>query len=248
LVAFINDHREEYGVEPICSVLPIAPSTYYAHNARERDPSLRSARAQRDEVLREDIRRVWKDNFKVYGTRKVWRQLKREGIAVARCTVERLMGELGLRGAIRGGGKTRTTTPSDTAERPLDLVERDFTAARPNRLWVSDLTYVATWKGFVYVAFVIDAFSRRIVGWRVSSSLRSDLALDACRESRHLAPLETPSFTHPPLAEFGEFGTLRDDFTHGGHRWPNWERSRSWSQRTWCTKAPRSGRSPGRWA
>jgi putative transposase len=183
LVAFINDHREEYGVEPICSVLPIAPSTYYAHNARERDPSLRSARAQRDEVLREDIRRVWKDNFKVYGTRKVWRQLKREGIAVARCTVERLMGELGLRGAIRGGGKTRTTTPSDTAERPLDLVERDFTAARPNRLWVSDLTYVATWKGFVYVAFVIDAFSRRIVGWRVSSSLRSDLALDALEQA-----------------------------------------------------------------
>ncbi len=183
MVAFINDHREEYGVEPICSVLPIAPSTYYAHNARERDPSLRSARAQRDEVLREDIRRVWKDNFKVYGTRKVWRQLKREGIAVARCTVERLMGELGLRGAIRGGGKTRTTTPSDTAERPLDLVERDFTAARPNRLWVSDLTYVATWKGFVYVAFVIDAFSRRIVGWRVSSSLRSDLALDALEQA-----------------------------------------------------------------
>jgi transposase InsO family protein len=183
LVAFVDDHREEYGVEPICKVLPIAPSTYYAHKAEQRDPTLRSAHAQRDEVLREDIRRVWRDNFEVYGPRKVWRQLNREGVGVARCTVERLMSELGLQGVVRGGRKARTTIPGDTAERPLDLVERDFTAERPNQLWVSDLTYVATWRGFVYVAFVVDAFSRRIVGWRVSSSLRSDLALDALEQA-----------------------------------------------------------------
>jgi transposase InsO family protein len=144
---------------------------------------MRSARAQRDEVFREDICRVWRDNFEVYGPRKVWRQLKREGVGVARCTVERLMGELGLEGAVRGGRKSRTMTPGDAAERPLDLVERNFTAERPNQLWVSDLTYVATWKGFVYVAFVVDAFSRRIVDWRVSSSLRSDLALDALEQA-----------------------------------------------------------------
>jgi len=183
MVAFIDAHRQEYGVEPICSLLPIAPSTYYAHKAEQRDPALRSARAQRDEVLREEIRRVWKDNLEVYGARKVWRQLKREGRAVARCTVERLMRELGLEGAVRGARKARTTIPREPAERPLDLVERDFTAERPNQLWVSDLTYVATWKGFVHVAFVIDAFSRRIVGWRVSSSLRSDLALDALEQA-----------------------------------------------------------------
>jgi len=183
LVAFVDRHREEYGVEPICSVLPIAPSTYYAHKAEQRDPTMRSARAQRDEVLCEDIRRVWRDNFEVYGPRKVWQQLNREGTAVARCTVERLMRELGLQGAVRGGHRARTTTPSAAAERPLDLVERNFTAERPNQLWVSDLTYVATWKGFVYVAFVVDAFSRRIVGWRVSSSLRSDLALNALEQA-----------------------------------------------------------------
>ena len=183
MVAFVDEHREEYGVEPICSVLPIAPSTYYARKAEERDPGLRSARAQQDEVLREDIDRIWKENFEVYGPRKVWRQLKREGTVVARCTVERLMGELGLEGAVRGGAKTRTTIPNAAAERPLDLVKRNFTAERPNQLWVSDLTYVATWKGFVYVAFVIDAYSRRIVGWRVSSSLRSELALDALEQA-----------------------------------------------------------------
>lgn len=182
MVSFIDQHREAYGVESICSVLPIAPSTYYAHRAREADPTLRSARAQRDEHLREEIGRIWKDHFEVYGARKVWKQLGREGTAAARCTVERLMGEMGLQGAVRGRG-FKTTIPSDVAERPLDLVERDFTAEAPNRLWVSDLTYVATWKGFVYVAFVIDVFSRRIVGWRVSSSLRSDLALDALEQA-----------------------------------------------------------------
>jgi transposase InsO family protein len=182
MVAFIDDHREDYGVEPICKVLPIAPSTYYAHKAREADPALRSARAQRDEQLRVEIQRVWDANFKVYGVRKVWRQLRREGFAVARCTVARLMREMGLRGAVRGR-RLKTTVPTETADQPLDLVERDFSAARPNRLWVSDLTYVATWRGFVYVAFVIDAFSRRIIGWRVSNSLKSDLALDALEQA-----------------------------------------------------------------
>ena len=179
---FIDDHRNAYGVEPICKVLPIAPSTYYAYKAREADPALRSARAPRDQELCMEIQRVWEANFRVYGIRKVWRQLNREGISVARCTVARLMRELGICGAVRGH-RVRTTVPADLADRPLDLVERDFAAERPNQLWVSDLTYVATWRGFVYVAFVIDAFSRRIIGWRVSNSLRSDLALDALEQA-----------------------------------------------------------------
>lgn len=179
---FIDDHRNAYGVEPICKVLPIAPSTYYAYKAREADPALRSARAQRDQELCMEIQRVWEANFRVYGIRKVWRQLNREGISVARCTVARLMRELRICGAVRGH-RVRTTVPADLADRPLDLVERDFAAERPNQLWVSDLTYVATWRGFVYVAFVIDAFSRRIIGWRVSNSLRSDLALDALEQA-----------------------------------------------------------------
>ena len=182
MTAFIDDHRDDYGVESICKVLPIAPSTYYAHKAREADPTLRSARAQSDEQLRVEIQRVWDENRHVYGSKKVWKQLKRKGFAVARCTVARLMRAMGLRGAVRGR-RARTTVPADLVERPLDLVERDFTAERPNQLWVSDLTYVATWRGFVYVAFVIDVFSRRIVGWRVSNSLRSDLALDALEQA-----------------------------------------------------------------
>ncbi len=182
MVAFIDDHRMEYGVEPICAVLPIAPSTYYAHKAAERDPERRSVRVKHDEGLKEEIRRVWKANFEVYGVRKVWRQLRREGFEVARCTVARLMSEMGLQGTVRGR-RIRTTIPDDAPERLLDLVKRDFTATRPNRLWVSDLTYVATWRGFVYVAFVIDTYSRRIVGWRASSSLRSDLALDALEQA-----------------------------------------------------------------
>jgi transposase InsO family protein len=182
MVAFIDDHRGEYGVEPICEVIPIAPSTYYAHKAQQADPTLRSPRAQRDEVLKAEVGRVWRENFQVYGARKVWRQLSREGHGVARCTVERLMEGMGLQGAVRGR-KFRTTVADEAAERPLDLVERDFGAKRPNELWVSDLTYIATWRGFVYAAFVIDAYSRRIVGWRVSSSLRSDLALDALEQA-----------------------------------------------------------------
>ncbi len=182
MVAFIDDYRAVYGVEPICKVLPIAPSTYYAHKAREGNPALRSSRAVRDEALRVEIRRVWEENRCVYGARKVWRQLLREGITVARCTVERLMRAMGLRGVVRGR-RCNTTIVDDAADRPLDLVDRDFTATRPNQLWVSDLTYVATWRGFVYVAFVIDVFSRRIVGWRVLNSLKSDLALEALEQA-----------------------------------------------------------------
>lgn len=182
MVAFIDNHRDLYGVESICKVIPIAPSTYYAYKARERDASLCSARAKRDAELCVAIQRVWEANFGVYGVRKVWRQLKREGVEVARCTVARLMQEMGLRGAVRGR-QVKTTRTDGEAGGPQDLVERDFGADRPNRLWVSDLTYVATWRGFVYVAFVIDAFSRRIVGWRISNSLSSDLALDALEQA-----------------------------------------------------------------
>jgi putative transposase len=173
MIAFIDRHKDRFGVEPICRVLPIAPSTYHAANRR---PS--SARAVRDGELKTEIARVHAEHFGVYGARKVWRQLHREGITVARCTVERLMGELGLEG-VRRGKPHRTTTPDAAAARPADLVERDFSAIRPNQLWVADLTYVATWSGFVYVAFVIDAFSRFLVGWQASRSLRTDLALDA---------------------------------------------------------------------
>lgn len=178
MVAFIDDYRGSYGVEPICEVLPIAPSTYYAHKQRERDPAKRSARARRDAQLCARLRTVWMENFGVYGVRKMWKALLRLGEPVARCTIERLMRQMGLQGAIRGR-KFKTTTPGAAAHRPMDLVHREFKADQPNRLWVADLTYVATWRGFAYVAFVIDVFSRRIVGWRASSSLRTDLALDA---------------------------------------------------------------------
>jgi putative transposase len=172
MIAYIDQNKDRYGVEPICRVLPIAPSTYY----HARRPA--SARAVRDTELKTEIVRVHAEHFGVYGARKVWRQLHREGIAVARCTVERLMGELHLEG-VRRGRTRRTTTPDATAARPADLVDRDFAAPRPNQLWVADLTYVATWSGFVYVAFVIDAFNRFIVGWPAARSLRTDLALDA---------------------------------------------------------------------
>ena len=177
MTRFVDAHRDRFGVEPICRVLPAAPSTYYA--ARQRPPS---ARQVRDEALKVKIRHVHAEHFGVYGARKLWRQLRREGIPVARCTVERLMREMGLFGAVRGKPR-RTTTPDETAERPADLVERDFRAPVPNRLWVADLTYVRTWSGFAYVAFIIDAFSRYIVGWQASRSLRSDLALAALEQA-----------------------------------------------------------------
>lgn len=182
MVSFIDAHRAEHGVEPICAQLPIAPSTYYAHKAREAAPERLPARVQRDQALRVEIQRVWEENFRVYGARKVWRQLKREGFSVARCTVERLMNTLGLRGVIRGKG-CRTTVPDDLADRPADLVNRQFSAERPDQLWVADITYVATWNSFVYVAFVIDVFSRRIVGWRVASSMTTELVLDALEQA-----------------------------------------------------------------
>jgi putative transposase len=182
MVAFIDQHRETYGVEPICAVLPIAPSTYYEQKARAADPRRLPARTQREAALKPEIQRVWHQQRRCYGAKKVWKQLHREAIPVARCTVARLMGELGLRGAVRGR-RCRTTIPDALADRPQDLVQRDFTATRPNQLWVSDLTYVVTWRGFAYVAFVIDVFSRRIVGWRASGTLRSDLALDALEQA-----------------------------------------------------------------
>jgi putative transposase len=179
MVTFIDHHRDTDGVEPICAVLPIAPSTYFRRKAQPPDPAQRSARARRDEDLRGEIRRVWNEHQQVYGPRKVWRQLRREGIRAARCTVERLMREMGLRGAGRGRAWKITTQSDPAAARPTDRVDRQFTARRPNQLWVADFTYVATWRGFVYVAFVIDVFARRIVGWRVSSSLATDFVLDA---------------------------------------------------------------------
>ena len=187
MVAFIDDHREEYGVEPICRVLPIAPSTYHEQKARQADPSRLPGRVVRDGELRTEIERVWKENRSVYGARKVWIQLKREGFSVARCTVARLMRQMGLRGVVRGKAY-KTTIVDEASQRPADLVQRDFTADRPNQLWVADITYVSTWTGFVYVAFVTDVFSRRIVGWRVSKSLRSDLALDALEQAIHFRP------------------------------------------------------------
>jgi putative transposase len=184
MIAFIDDHREEYGVEPICRVLPIAPSTYHAHDARRRRPEQAPPRVRRDEALKPHIRRVFNENFQVYGARKVWRQLQREGFSVARCTVERLMDTLGLQGVIRGKA-VRTTISDKAAPCPLDRVNRQFKAPAPNRLWVSDFTYVTTWAGFVYVAFVIDAFARRIVGWRVSRSAHAAFVLDALEQALH---------------------------------------------------------------
>ena len=171
---FIDEHKLRWGVEPICRVLQVAPATYYA--ATIRPPS---ARSRRDEVLKEAIKRIWAEHFGVYGADKVWAQLGREGVRVARCTVERLMRILGLRGVIRGKTSVRTTLGDAAAPRPADLVKRQFRAAAPNALWVADLTYVRTHSGWVYVAFVVDVFSRYVVGWQISRSLHTKLVLDA---------------------------------------------------------------------
>ena len=184
MIAFIDDHRGSYGVEPICRVLPIAPSTYHAHAAQRADPTKASPRARRDMTLVVQIRRVHEENFDLYGARKVWRQLGREGVVVARCTVERLMRSMGLRGIVRGK-ETRTTIADKALPCPADKVNRQFRAPRPNVLWVSDFTYVATWQGFVYVAFVIDVFARRIVGWRVSRTAHAAFVLDALEQALH---------------------------------------------------------------
>jgi putative transposase len=180
--SFIDQQRERFGVEPICKLLQVAPSAYWRYAARQRDASLLSPRARRDAFLIPHIQRVWQANFQVYGADKIWRQLQREGIQVARCTVERLMRRLGLRG-VRRGKVVRTTFGDMAAPCPLDRVNRQFKADRPNQLWVSDFTYVSTWVGFVYVAFVIDVFARRIVGWRVSRSMRTDFVLDALEQA-----------------------------------------------------------------
>ena len=182
MIAFIEDHRKEHGIEPICKVLPIAPSTYHDHAAKQREPERLSARAKRDEELKVEVKRVFDSNLGVYGVRKLWRQLRREKFAIARCTVERLMRKMGLKGVIRGRS-VRTTIGDQTAPCPLDHVNRQFHAPAPNRLWVSDFTYVSTWSGFVYVAFIIDAFARRIVGWRVSRTAHTGFVLDALEQA-----------------------------------------------------------------
>jgi putative transposase len=184
MINFIDDHRGDHGIEPICKVLPIAPSTYHDHMAKRHDPSRLSVRAKKDVALKPQITRVFKENFEVYCVRKVWRQLKREGRDVARCTVERLMKEMGLQGVIRGK-PIRTTFSDKSAACPLDHVNRQFRSTAPNRLWVSDFTYVSTWTGFVYVAFVIDVYARYIVGWRVSRTAHAGFVLDALEQAIH---------------------------------------------------------------
>ena len=196
MIAFIDDHRQAHGVEPICKVLPIAPSTYREHVARRRDPTRQSARARRDLELKPEIARVFAENFAVYGVRKVWRQMQREGVAAARCTVERLMREMVLQGVIRGK-PVRTTVSDKAAACPLDHVNRQFHAPAPDRLWLSDFTYVATWAGFVYVAFVIDAYARRIVGWRASRTAHAGFVLDALEQALHERRPATPRRPHP---------------------------------------------------
>ena len=180
--AFIDQHRHTHGVEPICKVLQIAPSGYRRYAAQQRDATRLGQRAKRDSELTPQIERVWQANLQVYGADKVWKQLRREGTVVARCTVERLMRRLGMRGVMRGK-VVRTTVSDRKTPCPLDRVNRQFKADRPNQLWVSDFTYVSTWQGWLYVAFVIDVFARRIVGWRVSSSMRTDFVLDALEQA-----------------------------------------------------------------
>ena len=208
MVTFIDAERETYGVEPMGAVLPIAPATYFRHKAWQAHPDQRCPRARCDAWLTTQIQRVWDENFCVYGPRKVWQQLICERITVARCTVERLMRPMGLHGAVRGR-PFKTTIPDDIAARPTDLVNRAFVPTRPNHLWVADLTYVATWRGFAYVAFVIDVFARCIVGWRVSSSLRSDLALDALEQALYARPASDQLIHHSDSGDrnISRFGT-----------------------------------------
>jgi transposase InsO family protein len=182
MIAFVDQHRGRFGVEPLCAQLPLCSSSYYAYKAREANPQLQPARWLRDEQLKPEIQRIFEENFSVYGAHKLWKQLNREGYVVARCTVARLMKDLGIRGVVRGK-RWKTTIADESAERPRDHVEREFFADQPNRLWVADFTYVSTWHGVVFTAFVIDVFSRRIVGWRVSNSMRTELVLDALEQA-----------------------------------------------------------------
>jgi transposase InsO family protein len=196
MISFVDEYRSAFGVEPICKVLPIAPSTYHCHAHRRANPDTAPARVKRDAALKLEIQRVFNENFGVYGVRKVWRQLLREGFDVARCTVERLMKNMGLQGVIRGK-RLRTTVPDKFAPCPLDHVNRQFRSPRPNALWVSDFTYVSTWTGFVYVAFIIDAYARRIVGWRVSRTAHAGFVLDALEQAIHdRKPLSDASLVH----------------------------------------------------
>jgi len=192
MYGLVDEHRGIHGVEPICAVLQIAPSAYRRHAARSRDQALLSPRAQRDVALMPVVEQVWNANLQVYGADKVWKQMNREGIEVARCTVERLMRCLGLRG-VRRGKVVRTTISDNKAPCPLDKVNRQFRAERPNQLWVSDFTYVSTWQGWLYVAFVVDVFARRIVGWRVSSSMTTDFVLDALEQALYARQPERDS-------------------------------------------------------
>ena len=192
MYGLVDEHRDVHGVEPICTVLQIAPSAYRRHAARHRDQALLSPRAQRDVALMPVVEQVWSANLQVYGADKVWKQMNREGIKVARCTVERLMRRLGLRG-VRRGKVVRTTISDNKAPCPLDKVNRQFRAERPNQLWVSDFTYVSTWQGWLYVAFVVDVFARRIVGWRVSSSMTTDFVLDALEQALYARQPERDS-------------------------------------------------------
>ena len=196
MISFVDDHRSVYGVELICRILQIAPSTYYHQLACRADPTKASARQQRDAVFRPKIQKVWNDNWKVYGVRKAWRQLKREGVDIARCTVARLMAEMGLRGAVRGK-VVKTTVPDTSVPCPRDKVNRQFRAPVPNMLWVSDFTYVSTWQGFAYIAFIIDTFANRIVGWKVSRSAKTDFVLDALEQALYARrPSRDGKLTH----------------------------------------------------
>ena len=193
---FVDKHRGTYGIEPVCKVMQIAPSGYRRHAAEQRNPAQRCVRAKRDDTLMPQIQGVWQANLQVYGADKVWKQMGREGTAVARCTVERLMKRLGLQGA-RRGKVVRTTVADTSVPRPLDRVNRQFKADRPNQLWVSDFTYVSTWQGWLYVAFVIDVYARRIVGWRVSRSMRTDFVLDALEQALYdRQPERTDALIH----------------------------------------------------
>ena len=225
MVQFIADHRAVVGVEPICAVLPIAPSTYHRHRHQRTHPTRRSARAQRDDQLRVEIQRVYDAHQQVYGPRKVWKQLRRDGVRVARCTVARLMRAMGLAGAVRGRAWV-TTTHAGEGGRPVDLVDRRFVATRPNQLWVSDFTYVATWGGFVYVAFVIDVCARRIVGWRVSASMFRD---------RHIGRTHHPIHDAAPPASHGR-------------PWPTQGQERSGACGAWRRSRPRCDHVDARYA
>lgn len=183
MIRFIDEHRDDYGVEPICQQLPLSVSTYYWHKEREQQPKKLAGRVKRDQQLVADIRRVWDENHQVYGARKVWLQLNNEDIAVARCSIERLMQQMGIRGVSRASVNAWTTISDADQAKPLDRVNRQFVADRPNQLWVADITYVATWTGFVYAAFIIDVYSRYIVGWRVGRSLETPLVLDALEQA-----------------------------------------------------------------